>query len=88
MAKKNERKNYYPSVVNRLQTVNTQIAEFEAIVFRNDLELEIETAMEGNVKHMTTEVNANFPILQTKLDTLYKIRDDLEKELVAEQGEA
>ena len=79
-------KDYYPSVVARLQTVNTQIAEFETIVFRNDLELEIETALEGNVKHMTKEVEANMPILQTKLDTLYKIRDSLEKELSEEQG--
>jgi hypothetical protein len=77
---------YYPSVVARLQTVNTQIEEYERILFRGDLELEVETALEGNVKHMKVERDANDPIIRTKLDVLYAKRDELEKELQADQS--
>lgn len=77
---------YYPSLVARLQTVNTQIEEFERMLFRGDLEMEVEEALEGNVKHMRVEREANDPIIRTKLDVLYNKRDELETELQASES--
>lgn len=77
-------KDYYPPTVRQLQTVNTQIEEFETVVFRNDLEMRIAKETDTNYRQLKEEADINNSRVIPKLDTLYKVRDELQKELGVE----
>lgn len=82
MTKTNE--DYYPPAVRRLQTVNTQIEEFETVIFRNDLEKRIAESVGMDVKRIAAETDFNNTTCKEKLDVLYEVKDELQKELGTE----